>query len=108
MSLFVELFKEFGYSVEQFGDSYIADNGTFCVPFTEYGDKEYPLVSAVSFLSCDKEDIKKYYNGVKRIGFKIFSDWMNNSLNFHRFGGIGNHDHSLGEVRNVLERYTRS
>ena len=50
MSLFVELFKEFGYSVEQFGDSYIADNGTFCVPFTEYGDKKYPLVSAVSFI----------------------------------------------------------
>ena len=23
MSLFVELFKEFGYSVEQFGDSYM-------------------------------------------------------------------------------------
>ena len=108
MSLFVELFKEFVYSVEPFGDSYIADNGTFCVPFTEYGDKEYPSVSAVSFLSCDKEDIKKRYNGVNRIGFKVFSDWMNYSLDFLRFGGIGNHDHSLGEIRNVLERYKRS
>lgn len=108
MSMFVELFKEFGYSVEQFEDSYIADNGTFCVTFTEYGDKEYPLVSAVSFLSRDKEDIKKHYNGVNRIGFKIFSDWMNNSLDFSQFGGIGNHDHSLGEIRNVLERYKQS
>lgn len=105
MSLFVELFKEFGYSIEQFGDSYIADNGTFCVPFTEYGDKTYPLVSAVSFLSCDKEDIKKHYNGVSHIGFEVFSDWMNNRLNFQHFGGIGNHDHSVGEIRSVLERY---
>lgn len=104
MSFFVELFKEFGYSVEEFGNSsYIADNGIFCVPFTEYGDETYPMISAVSFLSCDKEDIKNQYRGEERIGFKIFSDWMNNKLKFPQFGKIGNHDHSLGEVRNVLE-----
>ncbi len=108
MCSFVELFKEYGYSIEQFGDSYIADNGTFCVPFTEYNTETYPLISAISFLSCDKEEIKKQYNNQNHIGFKIFSDWMNNRLKFLPFGGIGNHDHSLGEVRNVLERYKRT
>lgn len=101
---FVNLFKKYGYSVEAFGDSYIADNGTFCVPFTEYGDKIHPLISAVSFLSCDKENIKQHYKGVERIGFKVFSDWMNDQLKFSHFGGLGNHDHSLGEVQSWLER----
>lgn len=60
---FVNLFKKYGYSIEAFGDSYIADNGTFCVPFTEYGDKIYPLISAVS-LFCHV--IKKILNNIIR------------------------------------------
>lgn len=48
-SYFAELFKKYGHSIEQFGDSYIADNGTFCVPFTEYDTDKYPLAAAVSF-----------------------------------------------------------
>ena len=51
---------------------------------------------------------QKQYRELDHIGFKVFSDWMNNSLKFQRFGGIGNHDHSLGEVRSVLERNKQS
>jgi hypothetical protein len=102
MSEFVKLFEKYGYKVEPFGKSYIADNGIFCVPFTEREGFGYPEVSAISFLSCDKEDIKKTYKNSEYIGYDIFSDWSNNRLKYHRFGGICNHDHSLYEVEKFL------
>lgn len=110
MNGFVRLFEEYGFNVEPFGhNSYIADNGTFCVPFTvdttktAYG--EFSTIAAVSFLSCDKEDIKTYYTkrNTRCIGHDVFSDWMNDRLKFMHIGKICNHDHSAGEVENWLK-----
>ena len=98
MSKFVELFKKYGYSIEPFGESYIADNGVFCIPFTEVGSTDFPEISAVSFSSSDKSDIKKQYEGEKYIGRKVFSDWRNDELQFQHLGGICNYNHRLGEV----------
>lgn len=103
MSKFIELFKKYGYDIEPFGKSYIADNGVFCIPFTEVGIN-FPEISAVSFLSSDKSAIKKQYEKEEYIGCKVFSDWMNNHLQFHHIGGICNHDHSLYEVEMWLSR----
>lgn len=111
MENFVKLFESNGFSVESFGDmSYIADNGTFCVPFTvhsmqtKYGP--HSDISAVSFLSEDKELIKEYYRKRDKqyIGCEVFSDWMNNILKFTPIGGICNHDYSFFEIENWLAR----
>ena len=104
MGRFVELFERYGYKVESFGDSYIADNGTFCIPFTNVGTERHPLISGASFLSCDKENIKKQYEGENRIGCRVFSDWMNGTLKFTQIGGVCNHDHSIYEVESWLRR----
>ena len=104
MNKFVELFKKHGYNVEPFGKSFIADNGIFCIPFTEVGTETFPEISAISFLSSDKEEIKKEYDGEEYIGCKVFSDWMNDCLKFHPFGRICNHDHGLYEIETILSR----
>lgn len=111
MANFVKLFEEYGFTVELFGpNSYIADNGTFCVPFTvhtyntKYG--EYSDIAAVSFLSDDKEAIKDYYrrNDKQYIGYEVFSDYMNDRLKFVHVGRICNHDHVAFEVEDWLKR----
>ena len=111
MNVFVELFEKHGFTVESFGtNSYIADNGVFCVPFTvhtvttRYGTHQD--ISAVSFFSADKDAIKEYYKsrGTQYIGYEVFSDWMNNQLKFAHVGDLCNHDHIEYEVQNWLER----
>ena len=111
MNSFVELFERYGFVVEEFGpDSYIADNGVFCVPFTVHTVKtKYGInqdISAVSFLSEDKEAIKEYYRTREKqyIGCEVFSDWMSDKLKFIHVGRICNHDHALFEVQDWLER----
>ena len=106
---FVRLFEEYGFTVEPFGiDSYIADNGVFCVPFsvhtvnTNYGG--YSDISAVSFLSCDKDAIKNHYRDEKHIGYAVFSDYMNDRLKFTHIGNICNHDHATFEVESWLQK----
>ena len=102
--MFKKLFEQYGYSVEEFGRSFIAEDGIFCIPFTEFGET-FPMISAVSFLSCDKEKIKEDYADCKdRIGHELFSDFMNDILAYTHIGGICNHDLSLGEVENWLAR----
>lgn len=102
MERFVRLFEEYGYKVETFGKSYIAYNDTFCIPFTNVGTEDYPMISAVSFLSKDKENIKKKYEGEELIGCEVFSDWATNRLEFTHIGGICNHDHNIHEVESWL------
>lgn len=104
MNEFVKLFRKYGYNVEVYGESFIADNGVFCVPFTVKEGNLSNECSAVSFLSSDKESIKEHYKGEKYIGCKVFSDWMNNRLKFTHIGGICNHDHSLFEIESFLKR----
>ena len=111
MENFVKLFESNGFTVELFGDnSYIADNGPFCIPFTvhtmttKYG--HISDVTAVSFLSEDKETIKNHYKSRNKqyIGCEVFSDWMNNILKFTIIGGLCNHNYSFFEIQNWLER----
>ena len=111
MDDFVKLFEDYGFTVEPFGpSSYIADNGTFCVPFTvdmaSTGYGGLNTIAAVSFLSDDKEAIKEYYKSRNRmyIGHEVFSDYMNNLLKFTHIGRICNHDHALFEIQDWLER----
>lgn len=103
MSKFKELFEKYGYTVEPVGKSYIAYNDVFCIPFTEVGRSNFPEISAISFLSCDKDAILKYYAEEEYIGSKVFSDWMNRLLPFTPFGSICNHDHSLYEIESWLQ-----
>ena len=110
MTDFVKLFENYGFTVEYFGpDSYIADNGVFCVPFTVHVTKtnygQYSDIAAVSFLSDDKEAIKEYYEGRDKqyIGYEVFSDYMNDRLKFTHIGRICNHDHMDFEVENWLK-----
>lgn len=89
MDRFVELFERYGYKVEPFGDSYIADNGKFCIPFTIVGTEENPLITgAVVFSSCDKENIKKQYEGENQIGYRVLYDLMDGTLKFTQIGGV--------------------
>jgi hypothetical protein len=108
MSKFAELFNKYGYSVEEFGKSYIAKNQVFCIPFTEFGTINYPKISAISFLLTDLADIKKQYSKDDYIGCQIFEDWMNRRLKFTPCGGIRNHDHSLFEVESWLKCCTNN
>lgn len=105
MGNFKELFESYGYKVESFGKSYIADNGMFCVPYTEFPYGCSVAMAGVSFLSEDKEVIKKKYkDSADNIGFEIFNDYMSNRCDFVHIGGIGNHDHTLYEVESWLKR----
>lgn len=103
--MFKELFERYGYTVEEFGKGFIADNGVFCIPFSQFSCRSYEFMSGVSFLSEDKETIKKSYSSQeKQIGFAVFSDWMNDCLECQPFGRLGNHDLSLGEVECWLKK----
>lgn len=107
MSKFKKLFESYGYSVEAYGNSgnsYIADNGVFCIPFTEYNTiNGIAEMSGVSFLSDDKDAIKEHYKNKEcEIGFEVFPDWMIGAIEFVHIGGICNHDHSIFEVDSWL------
>ena len=91
--MFKELFERYGYTVEEFGKGFIADNGVFCIPFSQFSCRSYEFMSGVSFLSEEKQ-----------IGFAVFSDWMNDCLECQPFGRLGNHDLSLGEVECWLKK----
>lgn len=99
--IFIEVFQKYGYVVESFGKSFIADNGIFCIPFTVI-PRNYPVISTISFSSQDKENIEKYYADCDYIGCKIFNDWMNNDLHFTPIGRLCNHDHGIHEVEMAL------
>lgn len=81
---FVALFQEFGYTVEQVGeDSFIADNGVFCIPYTEYDNSGKPEMYAITIDSCHKEELKERFKDEKYIGraawcrgvpFKIYTN----------------------------------
>lgn len=111
MSKFTELFEEYGFTVEPFGvDSYIADNGKYCIPFSEFQADYSTAISAVSFSSNDKEDIKKHYSlkdSYHRIGSDVYRDCSNNRCKFTHIGYIYNHDHQLYEIRMALDRMTK-
>ncbi len=108
MSEFKELFEEYGYTVEPFGiNSYIANNGIHCVPFTEVGTENFPEISAISFLSIDIDNIKSRYKNEEYIGCRVFSDFMNDLLRFNPHGGLCNHDHSLFEVEKWLNSFKK-
>lgn len=81
-----ELFESKGWYVEPFGrfrHSYIADNGTYCIPFTKSSrGTYYPEISAVTFRSRDREAIKRHYAGDREIGKTVYSDYVNGCLKF--------------------------
>lgn len=115
MNKFVELFKSYGWTVEQLGDnSFIAYNDFFFVPFSciPCGQIQDEYVSAVSYLLCDKdlfiEAWKNYNKNVSRYGVDIgtyaFSDFFGGNSKFYQYGGLGNHDHCIYEVERWLER----
>jgi len=113
---FQKLFIIYGYKVEQLTErSYIADNGLYCVAFTETPRPNGidSLMCGVSFLSEDKELIKKSYPVTDKhgfpseIGYEVWSDYMNDMLSrkgLFWFGGIANHDYSAFEVEDWLKR----
>lgn len=102
---FVELFQEFGYTVEQVGeDSFIADNGVFCVPYTEYDRYGSPEMYAITIDSCHKEELKERFKDEEQIGraawcrgvpFKVYTNY------------IYNHDCMFYEVRDSLESMSK-
>ena len=83
---FAELFESKGWYVEPFGrfrQSYIADNGTYCIPFTKSSQGTYyPEISAVTFRSRDREAIKRHYAGDREIGKTVYSEYVNGCLKF--------------------------
>lgn len=108
MSKFVELFQKYGYKIEVIkmdgltdSNSFIADNGIFCIPFTEIKCGQFCQISAMSFSSYDHKKIKEKYKGVD-IGCAIFADWMNRHLIFLPIGGLANHDYDLQEIESWL------
>ena len=101
--MFKELFEKYGYKVEKFEDSFIADNGVFCVLYTEKDFFGIPEIAAVSFLSYDKDILKKHYKGKEKIGHCVFEDWMMNRLPCMHTGSICNHDHSITELEWALK-----
>lgn len=108
MNGFVKMFEECGFLVEPFNsesDSYIACNETFCVPFTVHGN----TIAAVSFLSDDKDAIKKHYRhrNERYIGSAAFEDAMNNRLKFYHIGGLCNHDYAGYEIASWLKRFQK-
>ena len=102
---FAELFQEFGYTVEQVGEeSFLADNGVFCVPYTEYHRNGIPKISAVTFDSCHKEELKALFTNEKQIGYAVWREYINARLEFPTYGFIAtNHDCMFCEVRSALE-----
>ena len=99
--MFKELFKKYGYDVEPFEDSFIADNGVFCVVYTEKDRFGFPEIAAVSFVSSDKEILKQHYAGKEKIGHQVFEDYIMN------MGIICNHDHYITEVEWALKNMLR-
>lgn len=109
---FKKLFEEFGWTVEQVGEkSFIANKGEISIGYTEFVSGSMSLLAGVSVLATPeqiKEAYKEYrHYGMEHLGHSMFSDWMNNHLEFTRAGGVCNHDHSLYEVRMWLEYTTR-
>ena len=98
---FVALFQKFGYTVEQIGsDSFIADNGVFCVPYTEYDRDGSPEMWAITIDSCHKEELKEFFKDEEQIGcaawcrrgpFKVYDNY------------ICNHDVMYWEADNLLK-----
>lgn len=99
--MIIETFRILGYTVEPFNQSFIADNGTFCIPFT-IASNRLPIVSAVSFSSADKEALKQKYSDCDFIGCELFSSWMNDTLEFKHVGRICNHDYDVYELKMLL------
>lgn len=104
MSKFVELFTCYGYAVQQVGEkSYIADNGFYCIPFTELNRGCFSEITAMSFLSYDKEEIKQRYDAEKHIGYSIWSDYMQGVLRIMPYGTLCRRDLTLYEVERWLQ-----
>ena len=105
---FKSLFEKYDFSIEQVSPySFIADNGIFCVPYTEFPYGDTVRMAGVSFLSCNKEDIKsKYKKHMENLGFTLFAD-VGLSCPFYHVGGICNHDNSLYEVEEWLQRISK-
>jgi hypothetical protein len=119
MNKFTELFKSYGWAVEQLGDnSFIAYNDVFFVPFScvPCGRIQNEYISAVSYLLCDKDSFieawKNYNRRCSRYGVDIgtyaFSDFIGDSNKLYQYGALGNHDHSTYEVELWLERIRAS
>lgn len=102
---FKNLFEKYGYAVEQVSeDSFIADNGTFCIPYTEYHRNGIPKISAVTFDSCHKAELKARFKDEKQIGYAVWCEYVNSRLKFPTYGFVAtNHDCMLFEVEHSLK-----
>lgn len=108
MNGFVKMFEECGFIVEPFdteSSSYIAYNGTFCVPFTVHGNS----IAAVSFLADDKDAIKEHYRkrNDRYIGSAAFTDVMNDRQRFYHIGRLCNHDYAGYEIASWLAQFKK-
>lgn len=98
---FKELFEKYGYTVEQMEENtYIADNGIYCIPYTEYDRGGEPECRAVTISSCYKEQMRKVFKGEKKNGRVEW--WCHIPKNSY-IDYICNHDCMYWEVENLLK-----
>ncbi len=98
---FVALFQEYGYTVEQMEkDTFIADNGVLCIPYTEYDNDGSPECHAVTIDSCYREEIKEVFKAEKKNG-RV--EWWCHIPQNSRIDFIANHDCMFWEVENLLK-----
>ncbi len=114
-TVFKKLFESHGFTVEKLTDnSFIADDGLICVPYTEYTNRpgSYTYLCGISFLSEDKTKILKIFNRTDNpdfpaeIGYNVWDAFMNRILDRYGitpWGRICNHDHSVYEIESMLE-----
>lgn len=115
MNKFTELFKLYGWTVEQLGcNSFIAYNDVFFVPFScvPSGRIENQCISAVSYLLYNKDPFIEAWRNYNRhislhgvdIGTYAFNDFFGGDSKFHQYGALGSRNHSIYEIEHWLKR----
>lgn len=108
--LFIELFEKYGFEVTpKEHNSFIADNGLYCVFATAYSFYGRSELMAVSFYSCCREEVNKLCrNSPIGIGAEVYNRISNNRLGVSHAGPLLNHDYSdyeiEGTIRSIYER----
>ena len=99
---FKELFEKYGFEVEQWSeDSYIADNGVYCIPYTEHDRYGSPEIWAITVDSCNRAQLKEMFKTETQIGCAAWCQGVPFPV-YHDL--IHNHDNMYFEVENTLKR----
>lgn len=101
--MFRKLFESYGYQVSEFEDSFVADNGVFCIFYTETEAFGKAAAAAVSFLSRDLPLLKKVYDGKDQIGIRLYNDYIENKLPCMHSGKICSQLCSITEMEWMLK-----